>query len=480
MAVMALVGCAGAAESSTSEGESPAEQLGVSQEALSLGTTTASTIPSLTTSGPVIQIPCWMRDPASCVPDGTRLLIVGPSQFSTDMERLRQHKNATGMPAWVLSMDDIRKYDGRDDAERLKKVIARLHEQKGTWYVLLAGDASVVPVRRRRVLAAGQNESFNPSDLYYANLYHHVGSRAGTFDDWDTNGNGLFNEEFWEFNSGPYVLNPDDVDGYPDIAVGRVPAHDTQGFGRYVDKIIRYETGQTVTSPLTRAAFVADKNYPGATSLLGQLESRTFLANASVGHYEGNTFGPGLDPGWATADFSLLDGLTYTMPWIAYVGHGYSTGWGLYDIFTNNALYDAGHVRTLRNTNLPVVFAAACETGKFAENIMHEPPTGIAPGVYDAGGDLSMGGAWLFGSESLGGAIAYFGETVVLPNNWAVDLETAMLNAYGSGYRVLGDLWASGARSYWSAHQRDKDVFSNPRIYLGIMEMMGDPSLRLF
>jgi len=439
-----------------------------SDEEVSAETSSAITV----TRGPS---PCWLYDPISCVPAGTRLLIVGPSAHYTDMDRLRQHKNATGMPAWVLTMDDMRKYAGKDDAERLKRVIARMHEQKGTWYVLLAGDASVVPVRRRHVHdPVANNESFNPSDLYYADLYHHVGARAGQFDDWDANGNGIFDEEVWADTA--YANNPDDVDGWPEVAVGRVPAHTTEQLGRYVDKVIRYETGQTPTLPITKAGFVADAYYGGATSLLEGLEHSTFL-NGSAWKYGVNYDANNPPPsGWANASMATIDSLSMTMPWIAYVGHGNSSLWGFGE---NGTYFDSWHVSGFTNANLPVVVAAACETGKFADNIFHAPPTFVPPDVYDAGSDLSMGGPWLFGSTSGGGAIAYFGETVVLPDSLPVELETYMLRAYGNGHRVLGDVYASGARDYWAQHQTDNYVFGHPRIYLGIMEMFADPSLRL-
>jgi hypothetical protein len=47
---------------------------------------------------------------------------------------------------------------------------------------------------------------------------------------------------------------------------------------------------------------------------------------------------------------------------------------------------------------------------------------------------------------------------------------------------VLGDLWIEGQRRYWAQwhdFNGDNSVFRNARIYLGIMNLYGDPSLRL-
>ena len=83
---------------------------------------------------------------------------------------------------------------------------------------------------------------------------------------------------------------------------------------------------------------------------------------------------------------------------------------------------------------------------------------------------------WLFAQ---GGAIAYFGETVTLPNDMGRDLETYMLDRWVAGDRVLGDLYRMAQRKYWIKNNTNGDQFRAPRIYLGIMTMFGDPSLRL-
>jgi hypothetical protein len=457
-------------------------------------------------------LPC-RNDPIRCAPAESRLLIVGPDAFATEMQRLRQHKAGTGMSAFALTMEAVRAYPGRDDAEKLKRVIARMHEEKGTWYVLLAGDASAVPVRRRRV-GAGNNlkeaidATYNPSDLYYANLYHHDGARAGTFDDWDANGNGWFNEQEWELP--PATYNPDDVDGYPDVAVGRVPAHLSSELAIYVDKVIRYETGQVGPfDGIVRAASLADKNLTDSTKWLEYYESKTYLAG-SVYHYEVNGDVNGPPPGWASASVSMVDSLTYTMPWITYFGHGAPSMFGVSDM---TGTLDAAHVRALSNQSLPIVFAASCETGRFTDNAgdpgemwldangsVHrywldwqtktvQDDFGSAspmqlvvpqPHLYDPTwwSSRSMASAWLF-PESRGGAIAFFGATVVHQGVRGLDLQTAILNAYGKGYRVLGDLWADGSRDYWARHRADAHQLGNARLFLGIQTLFGDPSLRL-
>lgn len=57
--------------------------------------------------------------------------------------------------------------------------------------------------------------------------------------------------------------NPDNVDGYPDVAVGRVTAHTADDVTAYVSKVLAYESTPPVPATVT---FVADQQYPGSVS----------------------------------------------------------------------------------------------------------------------------------------------------------------------------------------------------------------------
>src|SRR5690606_32030328 len=89
-----------------------------------------------------------------------------------------------------------------------RKFIQEAHQLWGTEYVLLGGNASIVPVRWVK-------HSFEmPTDLYYSAIYHPT---LGYNDNWNANGNNIF---------GQNTLNnaaPDFADYMPDIAVGRAP-----------------------------------------------------------------------------------------------------------------------------------------------------------------------------------------------------------------------------------------------------------------
>ena len=118
------------------------------------------------------------------------------------------------------------------------------------------------------------------------------------------------------------------------------------------------------------------------------------------------------------------------------------------------------------------------------------------PSVYDLAKNQPRTFAyyWLCKSADAG-SIAFLGEEVVCQNDLGRDLVTEILSNYKPGeYHadrkwypsgaqfVLGDLWLQGQRSYWKKwhdFNGDNSVFRNARIYLGIMNLYGDPSLRL-
>ena len=62
-------------------------------------------------------------------------------------------------------------------------------------------------------------------------------------------------------------------------------------------------------------------------------------------------------------------------------------------------------------------------------------------------------------------------------------LEGYVLNEYVKGARVFGDIWLNAQRRYYDNFLTSTGTldynFTPPRIYLGIMELFGDPSLRL-
>jgi Peptidase family C25 len=457
------------------------------------------------------------------------LLVVAPQAFEGALQPLVDWKNATAMPTVLVTTEALRgACDGVDDPERIKRGIWQAHVNLGVKYVLLVGDASVFPVRYRfeaqpkGAPVGGQSGwmdgTYNPTDLYYANLVKF----GFLFDDWDADGNGKYNRSTWAVDPYSSKQNPDDVTGYPDLALGRLPANSVADVSHYVNKLKSYEKRALHggTGGARQITFLADIAY-GWSRKLSQM-----VIDASDGIATGNTVKRvAVESGktkpsapWKAGDSGDIDHAVADSWWISYIGHGSALGWGANDV------YDSEHVLGLpSNDSQPIVYAAACQTGA----VMGSPPVGeyvakdgkhwfwfhedskqlvdedttpakwwdfnhkrppvVIPRPlsldFESGAVRTFAYAWLFNPNE-GGGIAYFGENQTMEDGNGVYLEGYLLNEYvkGKGVQVLGDIWLKAQRTYFtryasSAHDLDVN-FTPPRIYLGIVGLFGDPSMR--
>ena len=508
------------------------------------------------------------------------MVIIAPDDFMTALKPLVDHKNATGVSTIAVSISSLSPFfQGVDDQETIKNAIRYAHEVLATTYVMLAGDASKFPVRYQFMrnlstyyannyigtllidgnwsvpstfpnafadklsptgfaygtepdLSVPIDGTYIPSDLYYANLYHHPlpanGNTIGYYDTWDANGNGLYNEGTWLNTANP---NPDNVDGFPDVAVGRVTANTAADITAFVYKIIQYENAP----PTFAGTFVADYLYPGATSLSDSILSNSaqlWANNAPVRAEINLPSGSAPAANWASAQNSVVASSVGQSSWVSYLGHGSSQSW--------DGGFDASFVGQTSGSSLPVVFAIGCSTGQFmiggpfnglymdVSGTQHNfqaspggepggnqavlvdtvsgqlyggvdvigasalPLTTPRPDPYDGigRGDQGFAYAWLM-SNKFNGAIAYFGETGVAEDWMGQELETYLLQYYGTartvsqtagGSPTLGTAYLVAQQAYFNNHLTDNgstDYHSIARFYLGWMTFFGDPSLRL-
>jgi hypothetical protein len=184
------------------------------------------------------------------------MVIITPSIFSDQAVRLAEHKNSFGVATYVKTTEEIyNEYSGVDPPEKIKYFIKDAIETEGITYVLLFGGLKNqifnkpkdnrnhgstwwhIPVRYSNFnYDGGPGYNFTSgepgyiADLYYADVY----KEGGFFEDWDPNGNGIFAE--W---SGDIVR--DEIDMYPDVALGRLAVRSGYEANVVVTKIINYE-----------------------------------------------------------------------------------------------------------------------------------------------------------------------------------------------------------------------------------------------
>jgi len=460
------------------------------------------------------------------------------------LEPLVTHKNSTGMPTIAVSIAQLTsRFAGADDPEKIKRGIQYAHEHLGVRYVMLVGDPHWFPVRFiffknfSRSYPNHPNEPnlpvdgvYAPSDLYYANLYHHKIVRSpkltvspGPFDDWDADHSGHYNEADW----GPGARsnwnnpNPDRVDGYPDVAVARAAAYSVADVTTYVNKIIRYETQRPKNLLFT---FVADGIYPSAPRRVDPVVAKSRL-NYPSAFLQINKPDGSASARWViNASPADVASKINSSVWVGYLGHGSLDSW-------DGPGFGLDLVKlTANNDALPIVFADGCVTGRFAieapfdseyvdvAGARHkfapargaDPKNPSVPAMVDNVSGQTWGAKcagcnplplivpkpnpydfnrassnfahpWLF-SYPHGGAIAYFGEIGIMEPQMAAEFETYMLTEYVGRERNLGAIYLRAEREYWEHHIDDPgivDHHSPSRLYLGFMVMFGDPSLRM-
>ncbi len=181
-------------------------------------------------------------------PDEYELVIIAPSEFSSLLQPLVNHKNSFGVETLLKTTEEIYdEYSGRDKPEQIKYFIKDAIESWDTKYVLLVGGLnSWIYAKPRDNENHGTSDWHLPvrysnldvgepgylCDLYYADIYKYENGEP-VFDDWDSNGNGIFAE--W---SG---FKKDKLDLYPDVYLGRLACRNTGEVEAVVNKIINYE-----------------------------------------------------------------------------------------------------------------------------------------------------------------------------------------------------------------------------------------------
>ena len=427
-----------------------------------------------------------------------RLLIVAPDSFSPSLKEFIAHKQTLRTTVFVSLETALNSGVGTDDPEKLKQFLYDEWKQRGLGYVLLVGDVSVMPVRYMvldRVTPAAFDYAFYPSDLYYSDLARD----DKTFDDWNATKTDFHAGYFGEVRGEKYkqdVINYDQIDYRPDIAVGRWPVETPEEAERVALKTVAYE--QTVIankSPhLHRAAFL---------SVGGWVDSRDFMDQQAAK----------LDKGWQSEKRFYRDGrrqdtappdhdavrslLNDGLGLAVHAGHGQSDAW--------DQCFSVADLEQLTNAGqLPVVISAGCSTAYFAplppygayvdvNGTEHNgsdqgeqftaPPAPPSPYQHGRFNPTGLGEEFL--KRSANGAVAYIGCNTGSQPCGLTLVDGFVTSLAESPQPHLGDCWSDAVRHYYKqerlAELQPNDDWYPPSIFFQGMKFMlfGDPSLTL-
>ena len=401
-------------------------------------------------------------------PDAYDLLIITPSQFTSQLQPLVDYKNNDETKTKMVTLDDIPN-TGLDEQESIKLYVKDAIENWGITYLLLVGaglvDNELFPVRYAWVPSGNYEDNF-PSDLYYADIY----DSEMAFSNWDKDGDGKY-AEYSQISN-----DMDNVDMYPDVYLGKLPCNDANEVTTVVNKIINYEEHNKMLNKIMQ---IGGDTFPGDpqeisegefsnTKVLEKLSGYTSIkvwASQSNGAQEltkkniANGFNSGVDfvdfsghgswASWAThapQDEEWLPAKTLISPY---------TGWLYidYDMYTVNNEYKH-----------PVVVFNACSCNKYTES-----DTCIAwKNMREPGGGIAS-----FGASGIGYGSYGYHEVERL---WGWMEVHIFENIYND--KILGEAWAECLNSYITSFIDDEWGEADYKTILE-MSMFGDPTLAI-
>lgn len=240
-----------------------------------------------------------------------------------------------------------------------------------------------------------------------------------------------------------YYQLSDDLDLFPDIAVGRFPARTAEDVANMVRKTLFNEMGdygQPVWA--TTAAFLASEDNWDISQGTHDYVIDTYMNAAGFTSLKYYTH-----LGATTMD--VLTAINSNLGIVTYSGHGGETLWA------DGPVVDADQVRNLINTVYPFVFSFACVTGSFDE-------------------DESFSETWL---KVPHGGVAMWASSV--NSYWDEDdvLERVMYDGFFAGDgRSYPMPWISGMTDYgklgvWQQYGGE----GLSRRYMEMYNLMGDP-----
>jgi hypothetical protein len=426
------------------------------------------------------------------------LIIVTPKKFVPALQDYAKYK-LQQRPTRLVTLESILKNSpGVDDPERIKRYLYREWREKNLGYVLLVGDADIMPVRYMvldRITPAAKDYAFYPCDQYYGDL----AKEDGSFDDWNANKEGFHAGYYGEVNgeahnSGP--MNVDQVHYRCEIGYGRWPVDTPREVRLVAAKTEAYEKGwKENKNPTARtAAFINPGGYVDSRGLFDEL-------------------GKVLPAGWKTEkryyadkdrndntpppnDAEMIKLLNAGAGLVAHIGHGDPLAWSW--------CFWTGDLPQVHNADrLPVMISAGCTTAYFAAlppyqsytdvdgkehvgtdagEVFSAPPPPPAPyqkGVHNPTNGL--GETLLRGNMS--GAVAYMGCNTGAQGP-AITLIDGFVRALGKAQEpTLGDCWKEAVAYFWNneglaTRVANGDWYSSATFFQVMKyQVFGDPSL---
>ena len=431
-------------------------------------------------------------------PANRGLVIVTPRRFEAELKGFVEYRRRS-LPVEVAILETVlAENPGVDDPEKLKRFLYAAWQKRKAGYVLLVGDATVLPVRYMvldRVTPAAFDTAFYPSDLYYAD----VARSDGSFEDWNGRKEGFHAHYFGEVHGEKNKQDPinfDRVHYVPTLAVGRWPVSSPGEVTTLVNKTIAFErrivAGQAKRPRLGLVNHEGFVNAPRSDGSLGGIDAselgdrKTLLLrcepaespagdragggrSAQLGRRSGGSRGARLGHGMARV--SLDAQLGQDQECRTFAGDDFR---GL----QHGPLRDAPALRALRGYPRDPAQGNECGRGL-------SQPAASAGGLSDGAFERDRPGPATRYRAGADGAVAYYGcNTGGQP--CGITLLEGFVRTWSQGSQPrLGDCWVGAVRYYYDKEKlatlKPNADWYPPSIFFQGMKYMlfGDPCLQL-
>ena len=399
-------------------------------------------------------------------------LVVTTREMAAAWEVFADWKDRTGLRCDVVAVEEI-PGAAAGDAGPLRDYLREAHG-RGVRYVLLGGDADQVPYLRgyTEVWALTDYYGTAPIQIYLEELYA----------DWDLDQDGVPGEQGED-------ITVETLRG-TQVAVGRVPVENAAEAQGFIEKLMRYESGEGLVAE--RAAcplFLADlaASVPLVGDIDGGMTHEQLIADYLPEHFRQNMRRLYGTPSYA-AQVGAEVGTTENVV-AALEDEGYAlsvaNSHGNFQNLTNTL--DMRTVGDLTNEVPIVFFTTSCLSGNFADRAMgngDNPPQGASDSVAEQ----------LIKNPD-GGAVAYVGNTLIgLGPLGGVQFNHSLCRAiFQEGDTILGDAMIKARHTLWQEvatvtvgelvveFTMDLDLFPGTEWYTQRSTiLLGDPSLRLW
>ena len=451
-------------------------------------------------------------------PNEFDLLIIAPEKFSDELQPLIQHKIDHGIKTMFASTENIYKStDGRDEPEKIKHFIKDAVEDLGIKYVLLVGGLkSLTHAKRRDDPNKGARDWYVPvrytnlydsggiydpgyiSDLYYADIYRYEEETGEwVFDDWDSNGNGIFAE--WK------SFKKDRIDLYPDVYVGRLPCRNENEVKLMVKEIINYENAGVDDSWFKKMVVVGSDTFDdtGSTNYYeGEVQNQKAL-EYMTGFQPVKIWGSNVDTGGPVPEpQDIVNAINQGCGFLYFAGHGSPSRWNTYYPEKFDEPRAGGlwiyHMPFISNKEkVPICVVGGCHNSQFNVTslsflnywLYHKGWTYIpTPECWSwwLARDLGGGSIATIGNTGLGyGTVGNYGDL----NGDGIDepdcvealsgyIESLFFKEYGqNNVHILGEVWGGAVTEYLNTFPGMDDQIDCKTVEEWVL--LGDPTLMI-